>query len=183
MVYYTNTLCVGLCSNAYKLICVKLGMMTDTAELYSLIPVFMTMTFIHDYQITRKTTSAIILSQCSQLIWIKLGMLLKHLDVMELEVVQCDMTNVQGRQPLQWFCWKQPWGVSLLSGVYQLMSLKFDMLTVDIITIARKRSCMYGECLLFESIFFLFIHECIIWINVMSHVCFWSAGYLAWQKL
>ena len=48
---------VDLCQNSCESIAVKLGMMPDTTKLYSMVPVWMILTFIQGHRVTGKVVN------------------------------------------------------------------------------------------------------------------------------
>ena len=58
---------VILCQDTCELICFKLGLMLNTTELYTLIPVWMTLMFTQDHRVTGKLV--LVQSLCCKVAW------------------------------------------------------------------------------------------------------------------
>ena len=87
---------VGMLSNVCEWIWFKLGVMIDTIILYIFMLVLLTLISIQGHRSVRMQN---LQRQQSQSIWMKFGILLRHVGVVSLRLILSFPFNIQGREP------------------------------------------------------------------------------------
>ena len=129
---------VGMHSEVHKSIWFKLGMVIDIIVMYILILVFLTVTFTVHRSARKQNTSAPMISQSFELIWMEIGILLIHISVMNFILffwggggVGVGVGGVhsvfKGKILLIWFCCK-PCNIGLYLDIYWLISFILGMM-------------------------------------------------------